>query len=153
MLITEAEIFRGLGASFMKELSEAARVRNLPADRLIFEMGQPAENLYLLARGGVNLFIRQEGSVNFNLDTPGAVFGWSALVQPNIYTASARTYRASQVLSIEHFSLERIMERHPREAYLVMKRLAGVVGQRLVNSYQEILRSRSGVEDATPSYG
>ncbi len=153
MLITEAEIFRGLGAGFMNELSEAARVRNLPADRLIFEEGKPADYLYLLARGGVTLYIQQEGSVNFILDAPGSVFGWSALVEPNIYTASARTFRPCQVLAIERFSLERIMERHPREAYQVMKRLAGVVSQRLINSYQEILRSRTQTQEAAPSYG
>jgi len=54
-------------------------------------------------------------------------------------------------VKIDGTRLEHILERHPKEAYPVMKRLAGVVAQRLSNSYEEHLRSRSVVD--IPSYG
>lgn len=151
MFIKEVELFQGLGSDFMGQVSEAARERELPAGQIIFERGLSADNFYVLVEGGVDLFIEQEGSIHFSLSTPGAVFGWSALVEPHAYTTSARCYTASKVLEIDRTRLEHILEKYPREAFLVMKRLAGVVGQRLVKSYQEVLRSRARGE--TPSYG
>ncbi|RJX33960.1 MAG: cyclic nucleotide-binding domain-containing protein [Desulfarculus sp.] len=151
MFIKEVELFQGLGSDFMGQVSEAAQERELPAGQVVFEQGQSADNFYILVEGGVELSIEQEGSIHFSLSTPGAVFGWSALVEPHTYTASAHCYTASKVLEIDRTRLEHILEKYPREALLVMKRLAGVVGQRLVKSYQELLRSRARSE--TPSYG
>ena len=85
------------------------------------------------------------------IDTPGEIFGWSALVDPNVYTASAECYQETKLLVIDRVRMEHVLDKHPKEAYRVMKRLAGVIGGRLANSYQENLRS--GADEKTPSYG
>ena len=151
MFVEEIQLFKGFGPDFMEEITDAAQEVDFAEDLLLFNRGDPAENLYVLVEGSVNLFIKDGGSINFIVDEPGEIFGWSALVEPNIYTASAMCFAGAKALKIEGTRLEHILERHPKEAYRMMKRLAGVVGQRLTNSYEDILRSRS--EAATPSYG
>jgi CRP/FNR family cyclic AMP-dependent transcriptional regulator len=151
MFIKEVEIFRDLGPAFMGEIAKQAHEEFYEAGHILFNNGDPAENLYILRQGRVKLFIQEGGSINIIVDKAGGIFGWSALVEPNVYTASAQCEEPTRVIRIKRSHIEEIFQKSPREAYLVMKRLAGVVGLRLVNSYKEILRSRS--HTTTPSYG
>jgi CRP-like cAMP-binding protein len=151
MIIEEVQLFRDLGPDVMQEIADAAQEETHPAKRLLFNRGDVADNLYVLVEGNINVFIREEGTINFILDESGDIFGWSSLVEPNLYTASAECSEETKVLKIDRTRLEHIFERHPREAYLIMKRLAGVVGQRLLSSYEDLLRSRT--KETAPSYG
>lgn len=151
MFIEEVDLFQGMAPGFMNELSEMAREEFWEAGETIFSQGEVADTLYILESGRVNLVVQQEGSINFLLDHSGEVFGWSALVEPNTYTASARCYDDCLALTLDREGLEHVFQKHPQEAYTVMRRLAGVVGRRLMASYEVILQSRSRA--ATPSYG
>ncbi|MBU0516234.1 MAG: cyclic nucleotide-binding domain-containing protein [Proteobacteria bacterium] len=151
MFVQESVLFKDLGPEFMGEISEAAQEETHAQDQVLFQRGDPADNLYLLEEGRISLFIEEGGVLIFSVDAPGEVFGWSALVEPNVYTASARCDAATRVLKIDRTALEHIFEKNPREAFLVMKRLAGAIGQRLARSYEAHLRSRTDLR--TPSYG
>lgn len=151
MFIKEVELFRDLGPEFMGEIAKKAHEESYEAGHVLFNNGDPAETLYILRQGRVKLLIQEGGSMNFIVDKAGGIIGWSALVEPNIYTASAQCDEPTRLVCIEKSNIEEIFQRFPAEAYLVMKRLAGVVGLRLVSSYKEILRSRSS--ESTPSYG
>lgn len=151
MIISEVELFKELGTDFMSEVADLAQEETWPADKEVFTRGASADHLYVLVEGSINLFIKDAGSLNFSVDSPGDVFGWSSLVEPKKYTASAQCYEESKVLKIDGTRLEHIFERHPNEAYKVMKRLAGVIAERLKLSYEDHLRSREPAK--TPSYG
>ena len=151
MHVAESVLFQGLGQDFMREISEIAKEINFKENQIVFNRGDSADYLYILVHGHVNLFIQEGGSLNSAVDETGEVFGWSALVDPNIYTASAQCFEDTTVLRIDATSLEHVFDRYPKEAYRVMKRLSGVIGQRLATSYADHLRSRAEV--ATPSYG
>lgn len=151
MFIEEVDLFRGFGPDLMGELSRAAKEISCPANQVLFKRGDPAEAMYILQNGRVNLYVEDQGSINFLVDRQGEVIGWSALVEPNIYTASAGCYDDCRLLALDRMALEHIFDRFPREACQVMKRLAGVVARRLMGSYDVILRSRN--DSAAPSYG
>lgn len=72
----------------------------------------------------------------------GRLLGWSALVEPNRYTATAECVKDSKVIKIDGGRLMRVLEKHPREGMTIMRRLAGVIATRLVKSYQEIIASQ-----------
>lgn len=151
MHVAESILFQGLSQDFMREISEIANEINFKENQIIFNRGDSADHLFIMIQGHVNVFIQEGGSLNFTVDDAGEVFGWSALVDPNVYTASAQCYEDATVLRIDATSLEHVFDRFPKEAFRVMKRLAGVIGQRLAASYEDHLRSR--IEIATPSYG
>lgn len=151
MFIKEVDLFQGLSPGFMNKLAELSRETEYGSDVLLFERTQPAEVLYILVQGSISLFLEGGGSIHYTLDSPGQIFGWSALVEPHLYTASAMTVSPVKVLELDSARLQRTLERNPAEAYLVMKRLAGIIGQRLQNSYAEALHSRSAAP--IPSYG
>lgn len=151
MFVQESVLFKDLGPEFMGQISDAAQEESFWEEQILFDRGEQAENLYLLTEGSISLFIEEGGVLNFTVDHPGDVFGWSALVEPNVYTASARCTAGTTVLKFDRTGLERIFSKHPGEAYLVMRRLAGAIGQRLERAYEAHLRSRADL--GTPSYG
>jgi len=151
MFVQESVLFKDLGPEFMGEISKDAREETYAQDQLLFQRGEPADYLYLLEEGRISLFIEEGGVLNFSVDTPGEVFGWSALVEPYVYTATARCDAGTRVLIITRTALEHVFDKHPREAFLVMRRLAGAIGQRLARSYEAHLYSRGDL--GTPSYG
>ncbi len=151
MFIKEIDLFQGLSPGFMNDLAELSREVEYGPNTLLIERGKPAEVLYILVQGRISLFLEGGGSIHYTLDTPGQIFGWSAIVEPHLYTASAVTSSTVKVLELDSARMQRTLERYPAEAYLVMKRLAGVISQRLQSSYAEALHSRSAVP--IPSYG
>ena len=102
----------------MKEITDMAQEEAFDENLILFNRGDVAENLYVLLEGMVTLFIKETGSVFFSIDEPGQVFGWSALVEPNVYTASAKCFAGAKVLKIDGTRFEHVLERHPKEAKL-----------------------------------
>jgi len=107
-------------------------------DQVLFRQGQDAEYLYLLLDGQVAIIVEGEGKVVFPITEPGSIFGWSALVEPRKYTASAEFAMDSKVLKLDGERLLRLFERFPAEGLLIMRRLAGVIAARLLDSYQRL---------------
>jgi CRP/FNR family cyclic AMP-dependent transcriptional regulator len=151
MFVQESVLFKDLDREFMGRISDAAQEEAFGEEQVLFNRGEPAEYFYLLTQGSVSLFIEEGGSLNFTVNQPGDVFGWSALVEPNVYTASARCAPGTEILKFNRTGLEHIFAQNPQEAYLVMRRLAGAIGQRLERAYEAHLRSR--VDLGAPSYG
>jgi len=119
---------------------------------VLFEKGEKAESLYILEQGTLNLLIKNGGSLIFSLTEPGEVFGWSSLVESGLYTASGICATDIKVVKIEREKLEGVFDRHPAVGLKVLKRLTGIISQRLSNAYRELLSARMQ-DTTTPSYG
>lgn len=151
MFIREVDLFLGIPSHMIDEIAALASEEVLPAGGVLFRRGDAADSLFILEEGSLEIMVGEEAHTCFLLDQSGDLFGWSALVEPNQYTASARCVRESKVIRIDGNRLMRIFERHPAEGLRVMRRLAGIIGSRLMMSYKEIMTSRK--EGDVPSYG
>ncbi len=136
MFLEKVEIFQGLNSGFLEEVHRLAREERRSEGTVLFRAGDPAENLYVLKDGQVALTTGGKSSITFPIEESGAVFGWSALVEPRIYTATAELTMDSIFYSWDGNDLLRIFENHPREGLLVLRRLARVIGSRLKASYE-----------------
>jgi CRP-like cAMP-binding protein len=72
----------------------------------------------------------------FVLNHTGETFGWSALVGREHYSATAECLAPTSVVKIDCEDFERICEKYPLDGRIFMKRLAGLLGQRLIRSYE-----------------
>ena len=61
----------------------------------------------------------------------GQTFGWSAVVGSGYYTAGAQATSDARAISIDGQALVDCLEQHPCEGFVVMRRVAQVVSQRL----------------------
>jgi CRP-like cAMP-binding protein len=101
-------------------------IESYPIAATLFQKGQPANTLYFLESGSVDLFypllVKESedlpDGIALNEVNPGEPFGVAALIEPYIYTATARTAKASQVIQIEAVSLRALFDKDKRLAYL-----------------------------------
>jgi len=151
MIVKEIDLFRGIDREIMEEIANICSEEKYTKDTVLFEKGEEAKSLYILEQGALNLVIKNGGSLIYSLTEPGEVFGWSSLVESGLYTASGVCATDTKGVKIEREKLERVFDRHPEVGFKVLKRLAGVISQRLSNAYRDLLSARG--QDTTPSYG
>lgn len=151
MIVNEIDLFKGIDPEVMEKIANISSEEEYTKDTVLFEKGEEAESLYILEQGALNLVIKNGGSLIYGLTESGQVFGWSSMVESGVYTASGVCATDLKAVKIEREKLERVFDRHPEVGFKVLKRLAGVISQRLSNAYRDLLSARG--QDTTTSYG
>jgi len=151
MIIQESDVFKGLGPGVINEIAQNMVEEFYTKGSYIFKDKHFAENFYILEEGQIRLSVGEEGHLTHLISDPGEAFGWSSLVGHETYTASAECLSPTKVIRIEKHSLERVFEKDPTAGVLFYRRLAGLIGERLVRTYS-MLPSVSK-EEWPPSYG
>lgn len=112
-----------------------------PADMVIFEQGDRADNFYILIAGEIALHFKPyDGpSIVMSKITAGGVFGWSAALNRENYSAAAVTISESQVIRMKASDLQKLCANDPVVGALFLDRLVGVISERMQNSHQDFL--------------
>ena len=142
MFVQEVELFQGIPSHIIDEIAELVIQENHKAGHILFKEGDFADYLYILEEGEIELAIKGDKQLSFSMDKTGSIFGWSALVEPRRYTAKAECAKESKVIKVDADRLMRTFQKHPAEGLAIMRRLAGVVAERLMKSYQELIIAR-----------
>jgi len=132
MIFQEVEIFKEIPSYIMDEIAELLSQEIFSAGSQVVREGNFADFFYILEDG--EIVIQSEGRPSLPVNKAGSVIGWSALVEPRRYTATAVCKRESKVIKIDGDRLMRVLEKHPAEGLRIMRRLAGVIASRLVQS-------------------
>jgi len=127
--LRNVEIFRGLNDEELKVVAQFCQEETVPEGCTLCEEGAKAIKLFILEEGAIS--IRFAKGVNFAVQTPGKILGWSFLVPPNRYTASAVTIRPSKLLVINSPDFYALVNRDPKMGLKIMNNLAQVVSSRM----------------------
>jgi CRP/FNR family cyclic AMP-dependent transcriptional regulator len=139
MFINKYDLFGGISSRVMKEITDICVEEVYDKGTTIFNQGERAENLYILREGTLNLMVKNGGSLVFSLSNQGEVFGWSSLFESGRYTASGICDTDLKVFKIERKALYKILKYNAGDGFIIMRRLAGVIANRLNRAYQDIL--------------
>lgn len=144
-----SELFGGLDSDKLDKISFLCRGLSYKRGMTIFSEGSEATDLYIMTNGRVALEMevhpvpdRPAIPTAVEVVSKGECFGWSALVEPLVYTLSARCITNCTVLAIRGDMLRRVMNDDPVLGYQVMSQLARVISLRLL---QTRLRLTSGI--------
>lgn len=151
MFIREAELFKGMSQEFMSDLAKIMVEESYKKGTILFHECDVPDCFYVLEDGRVRLSIGERGHLVQTLTEQGEAFGWSSLVERDTYTSSAECVTQCKLIKIDKEKLNTVFEKHLGDGLLFFKRLAGVIGQRLINSYNSLLSSQGGEDQ--PSYG
>ena len=123
----------GLSPSARGTLLSFAEPLHFKSGEIIFGGGDPSTRVYVVKSGRVNLTIQiaKKGPVTLMTLGPEELFGWSAMVPPNIQTATARALEESDVLAIDAPALFDACENDPRFGYELYRALSAVMTSRL----------------------
>ena len=126
------EILQGLTESELESIVWIFQEENLPEAMSLCEEGARADQLYILEQGSVWIDSKKMGQLNVN--TPGKIVGWSFLVPPYRYTASAQTTSPSRFLVIKSPDFYYLIHKEPKLGVKVMDNLAQIMASRFKGS-------------------
>jgi len=144
-------IFKNLSDNELSKIVEICHERTFGKGVICFSQGRKAMELHLCRSGEVDIFIEiRQGSgtedITVHRAKAGDIFGWSALVEPRIYTASARCVEKTEDISIKGSYLTKLFEQNSHIGYVFMKNLNSIISARL-----EETRNRLSAEISTIS--
>jgi CRP-like cAMP-binding protein len=136
----ESDLFKSVSDRIIGEIGRASVEVVFEPDTLIFKVDDEASAIYELVEGAVDIMVLEKEHVQYTVMRPGEIFGWSAMVEPYVYTATARAATIVKAIEIDRSIIEATVIRHPAEGLIIYKNLAGIIGQRLKSAYQHIYR-------------
>jgi CRP-like cAMP-binding protein len=151
MYFKQKDIFWGMSKEFAKEIMKISVIESHQVGELLFREGDPANSFYVLLKGAVKLSLGENGQVVHVVSKAGEAFGWSSLIGRKNYSASAEFMAATKLLKFNREKLQNVMEKDTANSLTLFKRLAEILGNRLLQSYR-IISSTSRAE-MSPSYG
>lgn len=135
------QFFAGFGPAELQILARHSRQVSWPADVEVIREGQVATEFFLILDGRVRVETHLPGRGEVTLQTllRGDVLGWSWLTANASFSFSARTLQPTNALVFEGTALLRECEQHPRLGYLLMRRFALVMSDRLRHTRLQLL--------------
>jgi CRP-like cAMP-binding protein len=138
-LLRRHTFFGGFSAAGLKELAIAGREQALAAGEMLFTEGARADQLFFLAQGEMETLLKtDEEDISISSIPAGEPVGWSALIEPHIYTASARATRPSSVIAFPRPALAALLE-DDHFAATLMRKLAELISRRLRDTQVQLL--------------
>ncbi len=101
-------------------------------DEKIFSQGDNADRLFLLETGKVLLEnrITDHMAVAMTSIKPGYSFGWSAMLNEDVYSSDAMATEPSRVFSFRADKIKRIMDQDHSMGFIISQRLLYVIKKR-----------------------
>lgn len=134
-LLRRFKLFAGLPPEVFADIAQFCEEHILETDTYLFQQKAPAEELYLVLEGTADLLMDmdEKGTSRTEIETVvvGEVVGWSALIEPHVYQLSAVATSHLKVIVIDATKLRDYFSNKPEWGYLLMMRLAQVIGERL----------------------
>ncbi|MDI6752850.1 MAG: cyclic nucleotide-binding domain-containing protein [Thermodesulfobacteriota bacterium] len=127
--LRNVEIFQGLREEELKIVVQFCQEEMVPEGVTLCEEGARASKLFILEQGAISISFKK--GVNFAIQTPGKILGWSFLIPPNRYTASAVTILPSKVLVINSPKFYELVHKDSKIGLKIMDNLAQVVASRM----------------------
>ena len=127
--LREVDILQGLSEEEVQSIAQFFEEEDVAAGVSLCEEGASAERLYVLVQGRVSISSKIGGQ--YDIDTPGKIVGWSFLVPPFLYTASAVVMIPSKVLVIKSPDFYYILHKEPATGMKVINNLSQVIATRL----------------------
>jgi CRP-like cAMP-binding protein len=134
----QADLFWGLNQNFIQTVTALATRESFEKGDYLFHAGSPATHFYILINGNIKLIIGESGQKVFQSDRVGEIFGWSALLCRDSYSASGFCKEASVLLKYDRQRFGRLLEHDTQSAMLFYRQLARSLGERLLQSYRKI---------------
>ncbi len=134
-------LFRDLLPSQLKLLYPLFIPCEFVADTLLFEQGEPAENLFAVVSGEVVVNFKPDDGPIITVAhvQPGSIVGWSAAIGSRRYTSSAVCTTYTQLLRVRGDDLRRLCIQHPDTGNVFLDRLATVIAERLHSTHDLVL--------------
>lgn len=140
-VLKEFSFFKDFSDDQLKKMASLAKEENYQAGTQLYSNGDAARNLYLLREGKVALLMdnyigpgKPPMQVTIDMITKGESMGWSAVVEPFVYTLAARCLEDSKLIAFDAFKLREMMDEDCGLGFKIMQSTAKVIATRLTHT-------------------
>ena len=138
MELKQGDLFWGMDNDFVIKVMDETEKTNVDEGAILFKEGEVADHFYILIKGRIKLTIGDEGPVVYMAKEAGQVIGWSTLLGRDKYSATATCMEESKMLKVDKKTFLEDLAKAPGSEALFFKRVAGMLGDRLVSVYPSI---------------
>ena len=145
--IKRIDFFKDFTEDELKAVQEICNEENYSAGAIIFNEDDPALHLYVLKTGKVSTEIKIASGKYLSvltLSNFAEPLGWSALVEPFRFTATARCVEDSTIFSIDALKLMDLIKKDYRMGVLVMRRIARLISERIRDTRLQLIHTFYG---------
>lgn len=143
--LSNVDLFSELSDDQLERISSVCQYVDCKKGELLFREGDRASNFYILLEGKAVIQIQLSSrpttvSVGV-INQPNQTLGWSSIVPPYFYTASALCEDDCRFIEVEGEGFVDVLQQDPDAGILVFMRIAEVISGRLRNSRAVLLKS------------
>jgi CRP/FNR family transcriptional activator FtrB len=143
--IRELPLFNSMSEGNFVSLTKASYLQHFPPQVELIHEGDPADFLYIVVEGAVELFAKSNGrEASMAIVRPVGTFILAAVLKDAVYLMSARTTKKSRVLMIPSENIRTIFDNDEAFARAIVAELASCY--RAVVKDHKSLKLRTGVE-------
>jgi CRP-like cAMP-binding protein len=140
-VLKKCDVFANLDDQELREVEKICSSEEFEAGAIICKQGSKEEKLYVVEHGTVGIILevgplaqRQVQAV-----TDYEVFGWSAMLEPYVCTATVKALEKTQALSFHGLELSALCTTKPSIGWKIFKGIARVIALRLRQAYIQLL--------------
>ncbi len=140
-VLKKCELFNQLDDEQLSVMEKMCTAETFEPGAIICKQDSKADKLYVIKEGLVAIILevgplsQRQVQAASNFD----VVGWSAMVEPYIYTATVKAVEKTSVLAFNGKRLHDLFVTRPKIGYKVCLGAAGVVFTRLRHAYNQLL--------------
>lgn len=139
------DLFKGVSEETLNQIASISQIVRVAKGEFVFKEGEQADTLHLLVSGSIALRVNLTSRPDFVtvsfIHNPHQILGWSGVVAPNHYTASAYCEEDTELLVIPSNRFMDVLQNDPDAGFRIMLRITQVISDRLRNSRQALLKS------------
>jgi len=138
--VNPVTIFKELDEDQIGLLRPLFEVISCQAGTAIFKQGDPAEFLYLVINGKVDMSFKPYDGIPMTISHVGrgGLFGWSSVVGSDNYTSTASAIEDVKAFRVQGSELRRFCLEHPEAGKVILERLADGVSSRWADARKQV---------------
>jgi len=136
--LKSADLFLGMGKEFVKEALDISNKLSQSEGDYLFQQGDHAGHFFILLKGKVRLSLGRTGPVVYVAKHPSEIIGWSSIIGRDTYSAAAQCMEPTNLLKFNRQGFLSILKKNPANEAILFRRLAEMLGNRLLEIYKMI---------------
>ena len=141
------DFFKDFTEDELKSVQVICKEDRYKAGDIIFNEVTPARYLYILKSGKVSLDIKVASDKYISILTISNFaepLGWSALVEPFRFSATARCVEDATIILVDAMKLLELFKNDYRMGFLVMRRIASLISARIRDTRLQLIHTFYG---------
>ena len=161
--LSSFKFFSGVAPETLDTIAQKGEVKELDPGDVVFHFDEPAEHLYGLLEGEVDLslvfkdkvlkteieyeeaiqasFVDEEKSIVIDTVSEGQVFGWASLVGTGRRTVTACCTEPSRMIVIPAAELREMFKEDHSLGFVIMEKLSNIISARLKNRTDKLIET------------